>query len=675
MTSIYIDEQRIEIDEKDTIVISIASNNLHDIQSRQGSYSNTFKIPATNRIKKIFENAHILTSSTKIPYGKLKAKITHGEIPIITGFAYILSSTEDYFEISIVGNNSELYESIRDLKLSDLEIDELNHIYTAFNINNARINNTTWESGYTYPNAEYGRSINPSTNPSWYILYPAFYCKYLLNKMFKKAGLTPLGEWWEKSETLFPNTLVNKFGSCIPLSVPFRRNKNYNLRNSGKIKKNTPITFSFLYEIKEIFFENVLSYPKYGWQIINPNNAFVTILDAVELSGRLTLNFTVSSNTYFFCTVEYTDKDGNSVISTDPQASICGNYAYGNPTPLSIGTYDFVIYFSRKMSQSKLRFFVIGTEYITVNSATFEILNYRPLEESEKEFDEKELEITIDFPFVTADSLMPDLKALDLFKFFVLKENLIFNVNNIFRTITINYFENIYQIEKAVDWSNKLDLSMKPTITYKFGDYGKKNIFTDVIDDNNKYTKYDKDYNTQELLSDNEKLEEEVVVAETAFSMVKSIKTINNFYSLGYVPLWKSKDLTAVQVNPNDENNFEQNTLPPYIGQITYNNLNNISYNGLSNPSLQPNLRGYRLTWLYLLRKNYSKFIEIISYPVMVKCLIKLTQNDINNIDFSKPIWIDYFESYFYINSINEYSLTEKKSTEVELIKLQIGYK
>jgi len=49
---------------------------------------------------------------------------------------------------------------------------------------------------------------------------------------------------------------------------------------------------------------------------------------------------------------------------------------------------------------------------------------------------------------------------------------------------------------------------------------------------------------------------------------------------------------------------------------------------------------------------------------------MRLSAVDINQIDFSKPKWIDLYNCYFYLSFVNQYKVNQVDSTEVELIKL-----
>ena len=71
-----------------------------------------------------------------------------------------------------------------------------------------------------------------------------------------------------------------------------------------------------------------------------------------------------------------------------------------------------------------------------------------------------------------------------------------------------------------------------------------------------------------------------------------------------------------------------------------------------------------------LLDDYYDLTISIMDYVKVVRPLIRLNAVDINQLDFLKPVYIEYFNSYFYINKISGYQPDGNESTEVELVKL-----
>jgi len=75
-------------------------------------------------------------------------------------------------------------------------------------------------------------------------------------------------------------------------------------------------------------------------------------------------------------------------------------------------------------------------------------------------------------------------------------------------------------------------------------------------------------------------------------------------------------------------------------------------------------------TWDALVAEYWVSISWIIQQPQMVRCLMRLSAADINQLDFRKPKWVEYFGCYFYLSFVEQYKVNEVDSTEVELIKL-----
>jgi hypothetical protein len=70
-----------------------------------------------------------------------------------------------------------------------------------------------------------------------------------------------------------------------------------------------------------------------------------------------------------------------------------------------------------------------------------------------------------------------------------------------------------------------------------------------------------------------------------------------------------------------------------------------------------------------LLDTYFNTLLSTLNSGALVKENILLSDNDIRELDFLTPIRLDQYQSYFYINKINQYKGSDK-STVVELIKI-----
>jgi len=50
--------------------------------------------------------------------------------------------------------------------------------------------------------------------------------------------------------------------------------------------------------------------------------------------------------------------------------------------------------------------------------------------------------------------------------------------------------------------------------------------------------------------------------------------------------------------------------------------------------------------------------------------LFLLDLEDIVNLDFTRPVYVDYFGEYFYIESINQFKVNKRESCFVTLVRI-----
>jgi len=78
-------------------------------------------------------------------------------------------------------------------------------------------------------------------------------------------------------------------------------------------------------------------------------------------------------------------------------------------------------------------------------------------------------------------------------------------------------------------------------------------------------------------------------------------------------------------------------------------------------------IEGHDLSWESLAGDYYQKYISILQNFKSITVPVKLYLNEIQNFDFSIPVYIKQYSSYFYVNVIKDYL---NGFATVQLIKL-----
>jgi hypothetical protein len=78
------------------------------------------------------------------------------------------------------------------------------------------------------------------------------------------------------------------------------------------------------------------------------------------------------------------------------------------------------------------------------------------------------------------------------------------------------------------------------------------------------------------------------------------------------------------------------------------------------------------LTFERALRDNYRLLSSVLDNTKVVEALFLLDLRDVQSLDFTRPVYVDYFGDFFYIEQIKQYKVNRRESCFVRLIKLGI---
>ena len=232
---LFINNIRIDLSENIPVPMSFSIADIKEPEKRKRNYTKQIKLPGTKRNKSFFSSTYQLSLSSLEsntigfefdPTQKYPAVYVEDGDIIFIGLVQLMNVTinnKNYeFNISLYSNFVDLFQSLRDIKVSELGWSEYDHILSITNISNswatsvikngvATANFTAGVPdgfGYVYPLADYGYSGNLRdylTNN----IYPHIFIREFMVKCFALAGLTISGDFID-SELL--KRLVFGFG-------------------------------------------------------------------------------------------------------------------------------------------------------------------------------------------------------------------------------------------------------------------------------------------------------------------------------------------------------------------------------------------------------------------------------------------------------------------------------
>jgi len=223
--SIYINEQRLDLFEDETISLNQSVKDLKDLTKVFNDFSNNFTVPATSNNNIIFKNYYDVDID-----GGFDARIKQPARIDLDGFDFragkIQLTSVDHkkglpvnYKIQYFSNLTSLKDLFGDDKLGDLEyLDNYNHEYTDANVESGFLNGLTLNgdtAAIVYPLISYDRRFvyNMATPPDnavdisstgdgvdWTELLPAIRCHSILRAIKEQYGLEFSNEFFDSLE-------------------------------------------------------------------------------------------------------------------------------------------------------------------------------------------------------------------------------------------------------------------------------------------------------------------------------------------------------------------------------------------------------------------------------------------------------------------------------------------
>jgi hypothetical protein len=249
---------------------------------------------------------------------------------------------------------------------------------------------------------------------------------------------------------------------------------------------------------------------------------------------------------------------------------------------------------------------------------------------------------------------LPDISQAEFISAVVNQFNAIITADYISKKATFSKFEGIdLKRSNPLNWTDRVDLSDNLELTFESDIYAQTNWF--------RYKKDDADIYGGAIL-----------IQDANFTIVNnSLPLEQDIIELPFAatarPFIQSANLAAIPIRLS-------NVVPRcLVVEITSGNI--ITMVGQSTPTQSAEMFFSAIRFQDLLNTYYPALIRILQEYKLVRFLIRLKANDLVNIDYTRPIFLDFetewngqVRGYFYLNFIDQY--TGEGSCFVELIKL-----
>ena len=634
------------------VVMSFVSNNLKDIATRNGNYSNNFNLALTNNNKRIFESAEVLSSLSEVTYTKLTAKIIVDGLEVVNGFA-VLNESGDSYDVSIFSGVTLFIDAIKEFSIESIKdsFTSLDHPWTTDEIESRR----QTKENIVYPNIDYGHfELSNSYSATLDYIYPSVYAKYVIDKTLEFLDYRKVGAFW--SGEVYQN-----------LALPC-----YRLVDRGNFLSSWSREFSSgdLSGVETYFtFDEIESDDDNQYQIINiPGigdvGCYVFSADpdtrsyALECSGEFKAAFHEIFSAYPIVDVELRIIDR----TTGTQVGTALAIQYGDFEPTY--SFDFVSYSLSDLNLVDFTTDVLVWWFKVTPSATKPLTTMANFETtSPLTFSIKET-LSLGERFVRVYDSLPEFKISDLLKSILNIEGVFLIVSDENKTLTAYYYDDIRSNKsKAYDWSDLLDLSEKPVITYRFNEYAQESTFNYQNDDKDVYLTEDLDYGEGVLSIADTTLEKRKKVIDIPFGLCSIGTTCLN----AAVPITMARIWTGVKwidggLDFSQKTDKFKNRL---VQLVDSNSPIYVEDDTIRSRDVVPSINFDKV-----IPKRYGLIQDITNKTKIVNCLFNLKVNDIYEFDFSRPVYVSYLNEYFFVNEIKQFKFNRSESTLVELIRI-----
>lgn len=617
---IYINDLQIETYSQ-SFALTKQNNDIADISNRNADFSQNIKIPRTATNTKILQTAGLISRNSNIPYQKNTAQIIDtdtGVHLVLNGWAVLINTDAKDYNLSIYSGNINFFKAIENIVLTDVGLEELNHIKNIDNVIETW-NDTTLP--YRYILADYnGKFLTNDNKINIDYQVPSANIKYLWDRIFNFIGFEYEGEVFNNEE--FRDLWVS-YPKPVPTNAP-------NL---------TLITLQNSIIVSE-------------W-VQQPSGEYVTFLNIALLPTQINTPEIIPFNKF--------TQAGSYLFKVSGGATSSGLDANGQVWTIN---YKAKIKIWDNLGNIFLNDTEINNEIIVNVGVDFRFTLYTDaygylsnsavvsLSGSFQTEINKITGYTLGF-----DQAFIDFKVSDFIKEIMMRFALtpfaIPNTNKV-KFLTL---DEIFQDTNVQDWSDKFHGVTNES--YTISRYAQNNLFKFKYNDTNA------NHNDSKIIVNNENIKEEgVLFASRFFSPDKKISTQNqgNVY-----PIWTKniKDNNTVEYKELD-NRF-------YLlrSQIVINEINiGSDLLGLSDSTdLYYKESYYRCKWFELINVWYKNINKLLDFTKVVTANIYLKPFEFSQLQMERLVFINQLGSYFLINKVSNF--VPNKATKVELVKVE----
>lgn len=643
---LYINGQLADLEPDTRIALTFQVNDIAELKDRQAHFSNKFKLPKTARNRQLLEHADNLNSATRLPYQKISCRLVQDGMELLPEGVLFIDEADEQYGVQVLSGTVNFFERIKGKSIRDLSLSQHTINWNQAMALNARTNT----SGSIYAVIDYGGMTNSNRHFPVNETAPAFFIHTLWDKIFEEANveyecalcntsffknlIIPYGV--ADTEIQFERTTLSVATYSANEAVNFAGGNTLQTAANGEVvKRFVPLkinggTQDDLHS--GVFF--IQYHTGHGDKFDSGSlSYFKAPADGdYEIDFRVTIqNTPIDSIDFIVLSPTSQSIHTNNVALSVPWGAV--NPPYTITMQQGQKLLVFLRYDFGQKYAKHLRHDTYFNFKLSVSEFTYNVSRWKPALH------------------------LPDIKQLDLIKSLAQMLGFIFQYDSYGNKMVIKQFKDVRDnISSSIDWSHKLDESREAAMTYELP-YAQKNSL-----------KYKDDELTAKGYGDSffrvydETLDPEKNLFELTFAATEMRTRLQGEY-IPYIPALNDGKLTneyepRILVLRRRNTTVSVKFKDDVLSTNTTSNIPFCYFIGWS-----PHLRFDGLIY-----DHYSSLLQMLTDTKVLTAYFNLTPQDIQELDFFRPVYISKYSEYFYINKVVNY--IKGKPTKVELIRL-----
>lgn len=696
---VWVRGERLQLDEETQLLPSFQANDRTKPDTIQSDYSPEFSVPGSTHNHRLLRHAAASQPAQGAAYARVPAVLTSGGVETLPlALLYIKGYSEGRYQLQLFGGNRRLVEQLGDKMLSDLDFSRFNHNWTPANIA-ARLSYGYWEAqGYGYSILERGKTIDIQ-NIDPYTLFPGVAARLIWEQILFDAGFTAdslLGE------PLFAALNVPSANPFV-FDEDFRKTRSLNAGfeyyPAGNVSDGRPSDGAFHedeFPAEQLAFEFTDSAPFHA----PTQGATYTTGRTYHVDTLGYHDFSVTVPVRYGCRGEFYGQ-----VSCQVMLYVNGQPVYQGGQQVGIDyhritsnaeTDDGAGYMTRTFTPKLERYLLSPTDRIEVfwqgdNWRTGPLnanptdpywqigpakgITVVPLPNGNRLVTQSSFKVDLreEFPeggLIKLNEWLPQgMKQLEFVKTVMELLGLTIVCDNYRPHLHLATGNKLLEnVSIARDWSSKLDLFAPPgrlperDLTFKFGDYGQKNLLKWEEDEN-----VTEGYGDGQILVADETLPVEYEMATLPFAATEPSRVV---FDLLRILNYKASDIT---VQPPTYETVEAKPRLTLRGPAHVVSGKLIISQGVTQAftTTADYFAGADLSLMLnetVLTQYWSDLKSMLDESRYLVERFRLTPGDIAELDYSIPVWVAAFQDYFCVSKVEEFSAN--RPTTAHLVRL-----